>query len=71
MKLSQLLKVIDKNDKIIVNAYGQSPLNNSIYEGQVRGIKKENPINKRHVKFVMAFDDKIVIEVSENEQMRM
>ena len=70
MKLSQLIHAMDKYDTIIVNAYGKHlPINKKrIYKGEVRGIYKDNPINKCHVKFIAAVNDEMLVEIAVDER---
>lgn len=65
MKLSQLIHAMDRYDTInVMDAKSSVPLNKKcIYSGEVKGIFKDNPINKCHVKFVAAVHDELVVEV--------
>lgn len=65
MKLSQLLKVMDRDDGIIVNTADQNVGINRkrLYTGTVRGIHKDSPLNKGHIKFLRAMDDSILVEI--------
>lgn len=61
MKVSQLLHVMDKDDPIVIDDY-DAPLDNmTLYEGVVRGIKKDDPINKMHVMSICACNDLILV----------
>lgn len=70
MKLSQLIHAMYKHDTIIVNAYGNHlPIDKKrIYRGEVKGIYKDNPINKCHVKFIAAVQDAMVVEIAVDER---
>ena len=72
MKLSQLIHAMDRHDTIIVNAYDKNlPMNKkAIYYGEVRGIYKDNPINKCHVKFVAAMQDELLVEIAVDERRK-
>ena len=35
-----------------------------LYHGAVRGMRKDDPMNKAHVSFLMALDDAILVEIS-------
>ena len=57
MKVSQLLHVMDKDDDIIIED------ESTIYKGEVRGIKRDDPINRMHVDHVFACDNKMFVLV--------
>lgn len=64
MKLSQILHVMDRDETIIVNTCRDVPYpDKNLYTGTVRGIHKDSPLNKGHVKFLMAVDDRILVEI--------
>lgn len=64
MRLSQLIHAMDRDDDICVSDYG-APIDKSLlYDGIVRGIKKDNEINKMHVVNVTACDDVVCVLVS-------
>ena len=65
MRVSQLIRAMDKNDDIVINDFAKPVDNMTIYEGAVRGIRKDNPINKMHVSCICASNDTICI-VAEN-----
>ena len=71
MRVSQLLHVMDKDDDIVVHDYDK-PIDQSIlYQGTVRGIYKDNPINRMHVLSVCAAEDVISVLVrKENDTHR-
>lgn len=61
MKVSQLLHTIDREDLIVINDR-DLPINTMrIYDGEVRGLKRDDPINKMHVVSIFADDDVIHI----------
>lgn len=62
MKVSQLLKVIDKTDWVSIFDAEKSVVENLIYEGEVRGVKKDDTINGYHVSKVFAYDDIVIME---------
>ena len=64
MKLSQLLRVIDKEDKICVSDFDKPLEHRLLFCGEAKGIKKDNEINKMHVLKVTAYDDEILILVT-------
>ena len=61
MKVSQLLHTIDRDDCVAIDDKNAPIDRNRIYDGTVRGIRKDDPINKMHVLCVFAADDKIHI----------
>ena len=75
MKLSQLIHAMDRDETIIVNTCRDVPLpTKNLYTGTVRGIHKDSPLNKGHVKFLMAMDNSILVEIflkeGENNEQR-
>lgn len=66
MKLSQLIYIMDKDDDIIiVNTRKNVPIDKKfLYHGTVRGIHKDDPMNKAHVSFLMALDNAVLVEIS-------
>lgn len=64
MKLSQLLHVIDKEDKICVSDFDKALEHSLLFYGEAKGIKKDNEINEMHVLNVTAYDDEILILVT-------
>lgn len=68
MKLSQLIYIMDKDDDIIVNTRKNVSIDKKcLYHGTVRGIHKDDPMNKAHVSFLMALDNAILVEISPKE----
>ena len=57
MKVSQLIHAMDRDDEIIVDDFDKRIPEMRIYSGKVRGIYKDNPINKMHVLSVAALDN--------------
>lgn len=72
MKLSQLLKVMDKDDDIIIYDYNKSLYksiaNEPIFCGNIRKIYKDNPLNKCHIKYLIPCDNRILVEISIDER---
>lgn len=63
MKVSQLLHSMDKCNEVYISDY-DSPIDKSLlYRGTVRGITRDNPINKMHVVNICADDDVILVLV--------
>ncbi len=68
MKLSQLIHAMDRDETIIVNTCRDVPYpDKNLYTGTVRGIHKDSPLNKGHVKFLMAVDNNVLVEISLKE----
>ena len=68
MRLSQLIHAMDRDDDICVSDYG-APIDKCLlYDGIVRGIKKDNEINKMHVVNVTASDDVVCVLVSRRKE---
>lgn len=68
MRVSQLLRVMDKDDEIVIDDVDLPIDKNTIYQGPVRGIKKDNPINKIHIGAICAANDTIFVLVERNGQ---
>jgi hypothetical protein len=69
MRVSQLLHVMDKDDDIIIDDGNKKIDRQRVYSGTVRGIKRDNPINKMHVVVIYPYDNKLLVlaETSENK----
>lgn len=61
MRLSQLLHVMDKDDDIIIDDGNKKIDRQRVYSGTVRGIKRDNPINKMHVVVIYPYDNKLLV----------
>jgi hypothetical protein len=61
MRVSQLIHAMDRDDHIIVNDGNKRITNMCVYRGEVRGIKKDNPINRYYVHHIFADGDTIVV----------
>lgn len=61
MRVSQLLKVMDKDDEIVIDDFGKRIDEMRIYNGTVRGITRDDPINKMHIYSVAAYDHTIIV----------
>lgn len=64
MRVSQLLKAIDKDELVVISDYDAPIDKMTLYKGSVRGIKKDNPINRMHIASVCADDDTILMLVT-------
>ena len=56
MRVSQLLHVIGRGERVIISDIGKPIDEMEIYTGDARGIKKDDPINRMHVAAVCACD---------------
>ena len=61
MKVSQLIHAMDKDDEIVIDDFDSRIENLTLYSGAVRGIKKDDPINKMHIICLSALDDVIYV----------
>ncbi len=61
MRVSQLIHAMDKDDDIIIEHADKRINRMRLYKGEVRGIKKDNPINKMHVQHFFACDNVIFV----------
>lgn len=68
MKVSQLLHAMDRDEEIIIEDEKRSINRMRLYEGKVRGIKRDDPINRMHVSRVIACDDTMVVLVGKGEE---
>ena len=65
MRISQLIHKMDKDEEIIINDESK-PINKmQLYRGSVRGIKRDDPINRMHVNRCFACDNIMVVLVGE------
>lgn len=61
MKVSQLAHAMDKDDVIVIDDY-EAPIDKmTIYEGPVKGISRDNPINKMHIESVCAHGSRMLV----------
>ena len=61
MKVSQLLHAMGKEDKILIEDANNTVDRMTLYHGEVRGIKRDDPINKFHVEYILADGETIVV----------
>lgn len=54
MRVSQLLHVMHRDDYITINDFDKKIDSWEIYRGPIKGIHKDNPINRMHVMTVAA-----------------
>lgn len=70
MKVSQLIHAMEKDDVIVIDHFDKPIDSMTLYEGPVRGIKRDDPINKMHSDSVCASDDKILLLVTNQKKDR-
>ena len=70
MKVSQLIHAMDKDDIIVIDDYNAPIDNMTVYEGTVRGIKRDNPINQMYVSSICAKDDTILVLAEKASERR-
>ena len=70
MKVSQLLHAMDKDDDIIIENENKRIDRMTIYKGEVKGIKRDNPVNRMHVENVLACDNVMVVLVNGESDKR-
>lgn len=63
MRLSQLTRRMDRRDEIQVCLLGEPIDRNVAYSGAVRGIGRDDPLNRMSVNHVCACEDVLLIEV--------
>ena len=61
MRVSQLIHAMDRSDIIVIDDYNAPVFKNRIYCGEVRGIKRDDPINKMHVSSICADGDVLLV----------
>ena len=65
MKVSQLLHAMDREDDIIIENGNERIDRMTIYKGEVKGIKRDDPVNRMHVEHGFACDNVIAVLVNE------
>lgn len=68
MRVSQLIHAMDRDDLIIINDGNKRITNMEVYNGEVRGIKKDNPINRYYVRHIFADGDTIIVLAEEQRK---
>lgn len=61
MRVSQLIHAMDRDEEIIIEDGNKRITRMRLYEGTVRGIKRDDPINRMHVNRVIACDNVMVV----------
>lgn len=70
MRVSQLIHAMDKDDMIVIDDYNTPIDNMTVYEGTVRGIKRDNPINQMYVLNICAKNDTILVVAEKARERR-
>lgn len=70
MRVSQLIHAMDRDDLIIINDGNKKIDCMEVYNGEVRGIKKDDPINRYHVHHIFADGDTIVVLAEKQREKR-
>lgn len=70
MRVSQLIHAMDKDDDIVIHDADKRANCMQIYKGTVRGLKKDDPINKMHVHHFFACDNVIMVLVGKKKENR-
>lgn len=65
MRVSQLIHAMDRDEEIIIEDGNRRINRMRLYEGTVRGIKRDDPINRMHVNRVIACDNVMVVLANE------
>jgi hypothetical protein len=52
---------MDKDDEIIIDDGNKKIDRQRVYQGTVRGIGRDNPINKMHVVVIYPYDNKLLV----------
>lgn len=68
MRVSQLLHVMDKDDEIIIDDGNKKIDRNRVYSGTVRGIKRDDPVNKMHVVVIYPYDNKLLVLAEDSKK---
>lgn len=63
MRLSQLTKVMNRNDRITVMLSAAPVDQMCLYDGMIRGIYRDNPINRGHITTLLAYDNVVIVEI--------
>ena len=67
MKVSQLLHCMEREETIIIN---DDENDEDLYRGSVKGIHRDDLLNKYHINKIFAFDDVIVVFVAEPKKKK-
>lgn len=70
MKVSQLIHAMDRDEEIVIDDYDAPVDKMTIYEGTVRGIKKDNPVNQMHIESIAVCNDTIIVLAVKQRERR-
>ena len=70
MRVSQLLYVMERDADVVIDDAKKPIDRNCIYQGAVRGIRKDSPINRMHVVAIHSFDEVLWVLVETSERKR-
>lgn len=68
MRVSQLIHAMDREDRIVIDDFDKKIDQMRIFDGIVRWIKKDSPINKMHVLSICADNDTILVLAREQRK---
>lgn len=61
MKISQLIRVMDKDEEIVIKDVNEPVNRNRVYQGTVEGIKRDGSIDRMHVVILFPEDNKLMV----------
>lgn len=70
MKVSQVLHAMGKDATVQIFDSTVPIGKDVLYEGEVRGVKRDSPLNRLHVCTLMAMDYMLVIDVAQERAPR-
>ena len=70
MRVSKLIHAMHRDDEIVIDDFSLPIDIMTVYSGAVRGIKKDNHVNKFYVMSIHALDDKIYVLASRERSNR-
>lgn len=68
MRVSQLIHAMGKEDRIVIDDFDKKIDQMRIFDGIVRWIKKDSPLNKMHVLSICADNDTIFVLAREQRK---
>ena len=68
MKVSQLIHAMDRDDIIVIEDFDKPIDKMTLYIGNARGIRRDDPINKMHVSHLCADGDVIRVLVEKQKK---
>ena len=64
MKVSQVLHKMQRDELVHIFDSTKPIDKNTLYEGEVRGVKRDDPVNGKFVTGIWACDDTVVLDVA-------